>query len=195
VDVLNRCALVLRLPNELASALGETQIQVRKRAGGDLVRWTPTSELVLTLSSLGEISAGQIVQVDQTIGPIIQRCGRMNFLVDSLGGSPTNLQPRFVWAGVGGDIEPLKQLNGEIERALSPILRNHEVKEFEARIPLGRIKQESESTRSALGRALRVAGVGEIGKFCAEAVCLVRYAGTSMGVTILDVNRYVLGSS
>ncbi|MEQ1932613.1 MAG: hypothetical protein ABL962_01855, partial [Fimbriimonadaceae bacterium] len=135
MDVLNRCALVIRLPAELERALGEVQINVRKRAGGDLVRWTPTTELVLTLVSLGEISAGQIVQIDATVGPIIQRFGRMKFALDGLGGSPTNLQPRFVWAAATGDVEPLTRLTAELERALAPLLRNHEVKDFEARIP------------------------------------------------------------
>lgn len=192
MDVLNRCALVIRLPAELERILGEVQINVRKRAGGDLVRWTPTTELVVTLVSLGELSAGQIVQVDATVAPIINRYRRMSFSVDGLGGSPTNLQPRFVWAAVGGDVESLTQLNRELERALAPLLRNHEVKDFEARIPLGRIKQESESTRSALGRALRVAGVGEIGTLSANTICMIRYAGTSAGVTLIDVNRYLL---
>ncbi|MEQ1821254.1 MAG: hypothetical protein ABL949_01970 [Fimbriimonadaceae bacterium] len=193
MDILNRCALVLRLPSELADGLGRAQIELRKRAGGDLVRWTPTTELVLTIVSLGELSASQIVQVDATVGPIIQRYRRMSFSVEGIGGSPTNLQPRFVWAGIAGEVDPLKQLNSELERGLAPMLRNHEVKEFDARIPLGRIKQESESTRSSLGRALRVANIGPIGSLSADEVCLVRYSGTSMGVTILDVNRYVLG--
>lgn len=192
MDILNRCALAIRLPADIQAALGEAQLQIRRKAGGDLVRWTPTTELVLTVVSLGELGPGQIVQVDQTVRPMIGQCPALNLSLAKLGGSPTNLQPRFVWVGVEGDIDPLGKLNGWLEQTLTPILPDHEVREYHASVPLGRLKQESEQNRSALGRALRVAGIDQIGAFRATEVEMIRYAATGAGLTILTVNAYPL---
>lgn len=125
MDILNRCALAIRLPAETQAALGEVQLQVRRKAGGDLVRWTPTTELVLTIVSLGELGPGQIVQVSQTVEPMIAQCPSMQFKLEGLGGSPTNLQPRFVWVPVTGDVMNLGKLNAWLEQALNPILPDH----------------------------------------------------------------------
>lgn len=192
MDILNRCALAIRLPAEIQQTLGEAQIQIRRRAGGDLVRWTPVTELVLTIVSLGELGPGQIVQVDQTVRPMIAQCPCLDLNLSGLGGSPTNLQPRYVWIGVGGQVETLTKLHNWLEPALTPILPDHEAREYQATVPLGRLKQESEQNRSALGRALRVAGVDQIGSFRATEVEMIRYAATGAGVTLLTVNSYPL---
>lgn len=190
MDLLNRCALGIRLPAELQAGLGEAQLQLRRKAGGDLVRWTPVTELVLTVVSLGELNPGQIVQVNQTVKPMIAQCPAMNLSLESLGGSPTNLQPRFVWVGVGGDLETLKKLNAWLEQTLAPMLPDHEIRDYNASVPLGRLKQESEQNRSALGRALRVSAIDRIGEFRANEVELIRYVATGAGITLVTESVY-----
>lgn len=194
MDFLNRCAIAIRLPADVQTALGETQIQLRRKAGGDLVRWTPTTELVLTVVSLGELGPGQIVQVDQTIRPMIAQCPQLALEIFGVGGSPTNLQPRHVWAGVQGDTDNLKKLNGWLESTLTPLLPDHETREFNPVIPLGRLKQESEQNRSALGRALRVANIDMIGTIGVPEIEMIRYAATGAGLTLITVERYPLRS-
>lgn len=192
MDFLNRCALAIRLPIEVQTALGEAQLQLRRKAGGDLVRWTPTTELVLTIVTLGELGPGQIVQVDQTVRPMIAQCPQLALEVFGTGGSPTNLQPRHVWAGVQGDVDNLKKLNAWLEQALTPILPDHETREYQPTIPLGRLKQESEQNRSALGRALRVGGIEFIGTLGVSEVEMIRYAATGAGLTLVTINTYPL---
>lgn len=192
MDILNRCALAIRLPADIQTALGEAQIQIRRKAGGDLVRWTPVTELALTIVGLGELGPGQIAQVDQTVGPMITQCPILNLELAGLGGQPTNLQPRFLWIGVGGDSDKLVKLNVWLEQAIKPLLHDHEVKEYHPNVPLGRLKQESEQNRSSLGRALRVSGIDSIGSFQAKEVELIRYSATGAGLTIVTVNTYPL---
>lgn len=192
MDVLNRSSFVLRLPAEVQAALGEAQNQIRRKAGADLIRWTPTQELTLTLLSLGEISIEQVARISGAIGPTISQNRPMRIVLEGLGGSPTNLQPRFLWIGVGGDTEALKHLAGALEQAIAPVLPGLERREFQPQVPIGRLKQESEANRSAVGRAVRVAGIGEICSFPVTQVELVRAAVTSVGVTTVTVQAFPL---
>lgn len=193
MDALNRCSVVIRIPADLQADLAEMQSQIRRRAGADLVRWTPATELVLTLVSLGEISVGQVAQVASTLGSVVSGFGTLNLQLEGLGGSPNNLQPRFLWVGVSGDVPRLAELQQAIERAVMPFVPHQESREFHPQVPIGRLKQESESTRSALGRAVRMAQVGSVGAFEATSVELARMATTSAGPTIVTVQTYFLG--
>jgi len=190
MDALNRSSLVIRLPADVQTAVGEAQVQIRRKAGADLVRWTPSNELVITLVSLGEIAPSQIAQVMSLTGPIVARYPVPTIVLEGLGGSPSNLQPRFLWIGLQGDIESLSRLDQDLERAVGSVIHAHESRGFQAHLPIGRIKQESESNRSSLGRALRVAGIGNIATFQPTCVELVRASATSMGPTLVTVETF-----
>lgn len=192
MDALNRCSLVIRLPADLQNAFGDAQMQIRKRAGADLVRWTPTTEFVFTLVSLGEISVVQIAQVAAMVGPIVAQYPRGQVALEGLGGSPNNLQPRTLWIGMAGDLTGLEQFAQELERAIMPIVPHHEARSLQAHIPIGRLKQESEANRSALGRAVRMAQIGSIGVLPIHEVELIRMATTSAGPTIVTVQAFPL---
>ncbi len=193
MDVLNRSSLVFRLPSAVQTAVTEAQVQIRRKAGADLVRWTPGAELVLTVISLGEISPGQIAQIMSVIGPIVQRYPAPSIVIEGLGGSPTNLQPRYLWLGLSGDLDTLQKLDQELERAVGSIVSGHESRGFQAHLPIGRIKQESEAHRTTLGRAVRVAGIEHVGSFIPPGLELVRASSTSQGPTLVTVQNFPFG--
>lgn len=86
MDILNRCSIVIRIPAELQADLAELQLQIRRRAGADLVRWTPSNELVLTLLSLGEIGVGQMAQIAATLPTIASGHRALDLQLEGLGG-------------------------------------------------------------------------------------------------------------
>lgn len=192
MDVLNRCSIVIRIPAALQADLAELQLQIRRRAGADLVRWTSSNELALTLFSLGEIGVGQMAQVASTLGSIVPAHRALDLHLEGLGGSPNNLQPRLLWIGISGDVVGLAQLQRAIESAVSPLVPYQELREFQAHVPIGRLKQESESNRSALGRAVRMAQIGSVGALPIREVELIRMAATSAGPTIVTVQSFQL---
>lgn len=192
MDALNRTSLVIRIPSDVQAALVDVQNQIRRRAGADLIRWTPATELVFTLVSLGEISVGQIAQLSATLGPVVAQFPTFDLSLEGVGGSPNNLQPRFLWAGLVAQGGGLDQLNQALERACAPIVPHHEARNVQAHVPIGRLKQESESNRSALGRAIRMAQIGAIGSFRADHVELARMATTSAGPTLVAVQQFPL---
>ncbi len=194
MDILNRSSLIIRLPDDVRNAITEAQTQIRRKAGADLVRWTPSHELVLTILSLGEISPAHIAQIMSVTGPIVARFSAPALVIEGLGGSPSNLQPRFLWLGLGGDVQTIQQLGQDLDRAVGGIVAGHESRSVQAHLPIGRIKQESESIRSALGRAVRVAGIGEVASFRPSEVELVRTSSTSLGPTLVTVQSFPFAS-
>jgi 2'-5' RNA ligase len=192
MDMLNRSSIGLKMPPEVQQALADVQVQIRRKAGAELVRWTPPSELCLTMLTLGELTPPTLARIAATIGPIIIRYPALQLGLEGLGGSPTTLQPRFIWAGVSGDLSSLFQLHGELERAVKGVLPEYEPITFEPQVPLGRLKQQSEQDRTALGRAIRVAAVGQIAPLTIEAIELLRYAVTTAGPTLVPVESYRL---
>lgn len=193
MDALNRTSIVIRIPAEVQAALVDVQNQIRRRAGADLIRWTPAAELVFTLVSLGEISVGQIAQLSATLGPVVGQFPSLDLSLESVGGSPNNLQPRFLWAGISAPNGQLEPLNQALERACAPIVPHHEARNLQAHVPIGRLKQESESNRSALGRAIRMAQIGVIGSFRTDHVELARMATTSAGPTLVAIQQFPFG--
>lgn len=192
MDTLNRCMVGVRIPADLQRALVEVQVALRRKAGADLVRWTPGPELFLTLAALGEITPEEVYRLQANLRPLANQFQSMAFEVDGLGGHPTNLQPRVVYASIGGELHKLEALDRAVESAVGHMLKDHMGSSMKAHIPLGRLKQESEAMRSALGRALRVAGIGHIGTLTVDAFEFVRLASTGAGPTMVTVERYQL---
>lgn len=190
VDILNRSLVGIRLPSELQAGIAEVQKQLRWRAGGEAVRWTPPEEMVLHLTALGEVSANVLIRAKQALEPLISRCPPLHLKIEGVGGAPTVLQPRIVFANVTGDLVTLEQLHNAVEAVLTPIVPDHEVRPFEPRIILGRLKKQEEADRTALGRALKIASVGEVGFWTATEAELIRSVGTTAGPTLVTEATY-----
>lgn len=74
------------------------------------------------------------------------------------------------------------------------MLADHESRQMRARVPLGRLKQESEAIRSALGEAYFEDGGGRvIGSFVATGVDFIRIKPTMAGPAYETVQTYPFG--
>lgn len=195
MDILNRSMVAIRVPTELRGKMAEVQKQLRWRAGGEAVRWTPPEELVLHLTALGEISANVFIRVKETLGPLISRCPPLHLGVEGVGGAPTVLQPRIVFANVTGDLVTLEQLHDAVEAIVTPLVPDHETRPFEPRIILGRLKKQEESDRTALGRALKISNIGEVGSWVATEAELIRSVGTTLGPTLITEATYTFNGA
>lgn len=189
---LNRCAIVVRLPQDVRQAIQEVQHNLRRRAGADAVRWTPLEDLFLPIVNLGELSPTQVYQVQQMIQEIVPLYPQMNFTLEGVGGHPTVLQPRWLYIGLQGDLPMLQQLNAALETALTPFLADHESRQMRAVIPIGRLKQESEAIRSALGRAVKMAGVGTVTHVTVTEIELTRTLASTLGPVHDTIAKYAL---
>lgn len=189
---LERCVIGIRLPDSVKDAIVGAQMELRKKAGAGDVRWTPPNELLLPLVGLGEITPEHLIRVHRLIEPLFAFAPPFSLSFQGVGGTPSALQPRWLWVGVEGDVEKLAAFDAELERAVTPLLDDHESRGFRPQVPIGRLRTESEATRGALGRAIRVAQIGDLGSMLAAEVEIMRYQATPTGPILAKVEAYLL---
>jgi RNA 2',3'-cyclic 3'-phosphodiesterase len=192
MEALNRCSIGFRLPPEGVAALSDVQLQVKRRAGAEQVRWTPPSEIFLTLLALGEIQISTLAAVRDALPDVAGRDGPLWLKIDGLGGTPTVLQPRMIYAGVGGDVQRLADLHADLMQRLRALLPDHQQRPLPAHVPIGRSRDGSEQSRTALGRAIRMAQPGDVAEWTAREIELVRYTSGDTGPQIETVAQFPL---
>ncbi|HEY3781688.1 MAG TPA: RNA 2',3'-cyclic phosphodiesterase [Fimbriimonadaceae bacterium] len=190
MEELNRCFVGIRLPQEAQAKLAEVQLAIRHKAGSDVVRWSNTAELQIIVLPLGELLVERVHQVMSLLPNIAAQFRPFEITLEGLGGSPSALQPRFPWVGVGGDAQVLMNLHLALERSLMPLLPNYQAKGFQGHIDLGRIKIESEQNRTALGRAIKMSPTGCIYRMAVTQFDLFRSATSSGGVHLVTEGSY-----
>jgi len=193
MDALNRTFIGVRLPLSLLPKVAEIQQVIRYRAGADVVRWIPNQELQLTVMALGELSLPIVEQVQRIAGPMFGLFPQLKLNLEGLVGAPSNLQPRFIGAGITGDVAALTTIHNQLEAKLIPILREYQAKPFQPHVDLGRIKIESEQNRTALGRAIKMAQLGQVASFDVPALELMRTVTSAAGPSLELIKSYPLG--
>lgn len=191
---LNRTFIGIKLPNEAQQKLGEVQMTVRHKAGSDVVRFVNPAEMQIVLMALGELNMMTFENVKNTLPRVVASVRQFQVTIEGLGGTPSNLQPRFIWAGIGGAADQLIALHNAIERTLMPLVPSYQPVPFKPHVDLGRMKTESEANRTALGRAIRMAQVGLIYTLPVVSVEMFRSTATSQGVALVSYASCPLGS-
>ena len=112
--------------------------------------------------------------------------------LEGLVGLPNQVQPRYACLGLGGDVDRFEKLHLNIVDALSRVIGLPEGTLYHPLVMLGRLRQEAEQTRVALGRGMRVMAPPHLGSFTLDAVHLLR-ATAAEGVSSVVEQAYPLG--
>ncbi len=191
---LNRTFLGFRPPQALIDQIQETLLLVRRKPGVSDVRWNAPSELIVTLVPLGELSPGTIARVASVVESVCSASPRMTITVDGFSGLPNMIQPRYLVATLGGDIEWLTSLSARLDSAVGNLIPPRDFRAFQPHITLGRLKTESEPNRVALGRAIKLAAVPPMGTIPVEAIELLVSTASTAGIGYSGVNRFLLAT-
>lgn len=104
------------------------------RQTGDRVRWVPEEQVHLTLQFLGNIAS---VEADQLATRLAGLMRPLHLRAKDIGGFPSIRQPRVIWVGLDGDIEPLKSLQAAVENATG----RKEERKFHPHLTIGRVRE------------------------------------------------------
>ena len=194
MEELNRTFIGIRLSQDVQSKLGETQLTLRHKAGSDVLRFNPPATIQIVIIPLGELLVGTFDQVRRTLPNLVSQLRPFQLAVEGLGGTPSNLQPRFVWAGLTGDINQLVALHNTLENGLRPMLPNDQPKPFVPHIDIARIKIESEQNRTTVGRALRMLQIGCLANLNVSQIELFRSTTSAAGPELVSEGTFALGA-
>ncbi len=170
-----RLFIALELPPDVLDALQAVQNHLRGRAPRDAVRWTRPEGVHLTLKFLGETPAAKQAAITVAMQQAAAGHAPLHLHAAGLGCFPNLARPRVVWIGLGGDLDALAALAEAMEAAAETLGFARERRPFSPHLTLGRVRQEAAGTDiKALGRLIEATPIGEIARWTAESVSLMR---------------------
>ncbi len=147
-----RTFIAIDLPTSILHALTTTQEQLqrylRAHSRGEALRWSPIKNLHLTLRFLGDTKPHQRQQVRVRLEEVAAKTTPFMLHVDAsgqgLGGFPNLRQPRVLWAGLGGELEALGQLQTQVEVMAQAIGFAPEEKAYTPHLTLARASRTAD---------------------------------------------------
>lgn len=191
MDALNRTFLGIRPSGAFQQTVADIQAALKHKAGSDVIRLLPASEIFITIFGLGELSVATINTVKGLLPSLICPLPQMTLTLGSLVGQPSNLQPRFVNLQLLGG-EKLTGIHNLVAPKLGPYLPHYESKPYQPVMNIGRLKIESEQGRTALGRAIRMLPVPENVSMLVDKIELVHTATGPAGPTHATIEAFSL---
>lgn len=123
---------------EARALLGELQTELRS-FGAD-VRWTAVSSIHLTLKFLGEIEPAVLPGLVARLRAATAAEPTFTLRLRGLGGFPNLRNPRVLWCGLEGDLQPLASLQQRVEQACLGAGFAPEERPFQPHLTLGRVR-------------------------------------------------------
>lgn len=109
----------LVLPEPVRLALLEAQSALRARVPCE--RWTPPGQFHLTLQFFGDVEEARWQAMAAAYQAVCTTHDALELQVEGLGAFPSVTRPRVLWAGIGGAVSELKQLEAELRRAIATV--------------------------------------------------------------------------
>jgi 2'-5' RNA ligase len=140
-----RTFIAISLPSPVLQAIGEAQETLRGK--GLDIRWVRKEGIHLTLKFLGNVDMDQVGQIQAAIEKAAKGFSSFTLKGEGIGVFPDLRRPRVVWAGISGDVEVLRSLQGDLDSQLKPLGFPKEKRPFKGHLTLGRAKSRLDGTK------------------------------------------------
>jgi 2'-5' RNA ligase len=173
---LFRLFIAIQIPETARDEMLRVQRQLRQFVESGDVRWTNPDQIHLTLKFLGNVPAGSVEAVKQSLAEACARIRPFHLRAKGIGFFPDSRSPRVIWVGFEGGENGLADLQSRVEKSLSPFAEKPGAEKFLAHATLGRFQKfRRHKTEKLLPHALSFAGhvfgdwrVEEVGLFRSE---------------------------
>ncbi len=171
---LVRVFIAIEIPPVVRQAIEKNTARLRSALDANLVRWTPTSNIHLTLKFLGDVSPPTIDMLSQML--TLEASQHISFTMQfgGLGTFPTPRRPRVIWVGIQAPAA-LEALQHGIEAATAKMGYPPEGPPFSPHLTIGRVRQTAGPADAQKIRiALEETKIGALGTGKVEAVHLFK---------------------
>jgi RNA 2',3'-cyclic 3'-phosphodiesterase len=167
-----RAFVAIQLPGYIKEKLGE--VEERLKTARAPARWVAPESIHLTLKFLDSITEDTATAVTGVMEEAAIICEPFRLTLKGLGVFPNPRKVQVVWAGVGGDIDKLVDLQKGLDSGLTRLGFTPEARPFSAHLTLARMKDEAGSSdREAMGRLIEATSF-EGGEFQVDSFSLMR---------------------
>lgn len=168
-----RLFLALDLPEATRAGLIEATAALRRALPA--VRWTRPEALHLTLVFLGERPSEQVAPIAQAAGRACSESRTFQLLINGFGCFPSSARARVLWAGLGGEVAALTDLQHRIAAALTMAHLAEGGEKFSPHLTLGRVRETAApAARAEIGRRWLEQPSPDLPPIPAREVCLIQ---------------------
>ena len=154
-------------------------LQKRLQQSGVKARWVRPENIHLTLKFMGDIDPLKVETVSGAMRVAAGRFAPFELSVRGLGVFPQLKRARVLWAGLGGAVSDLIELQQELDAALENCGFEPEKRTFRGHLTLARFRQRVDPT--GLQKALQDAGRVDTAKWTASSLVLFQSTLTPSG--------------
>ena len=160
------------------------------RSAGPEIRWVAPEILHLTLIFFGDVPPREVDAIRDALAGICERHAPFSMTLRGAGAFPNARRPRTIWAGISGDVEPLRALSNDVGRAMKALGYPPD-KAFRPHITLGRSRTGNPAP--ALTRSLEDRSDVALSECPVEAVTLFKSDLRPRGPVYTPLARLPLG--
>jgi 2'-5' RNA ligase len=170
-----RTFIAIELTEATRDALGALQDRLKQARGGKAGRWVRKESIHLTLKFLGDVEEEKVEQICEAVRRACEGRSAFSVTVAGLGCFPNTRRPRVLWAGVGGEVDALCDLQQAVEREIVALGFPEERHSFTPHLTLARLQRgaRSEDIR-ALGQMADEAPSEPVAEMQANAMSVMK---------------------
>lgn len=135
-------------------------------------KWADLDKLHLTLVFLGSYPTEQVAGIEAALADVAGRHPPFGLHARGAGTFGSSARPRVLWVGLGGDLDALASLQGEVEAALVPLGHRAEERPFHPHLTLARARHPRGDRELAAARD--ALATQDFGSFAVGELQLVR---------------------
>lgn len=137
-----RLFVAIELDGHVQQALNRLQHELQRNPLNGL-RWVRPEGVHLTLKFLGETPREKVASITQALAASTAGIAPHELSLGKLGTFGSRGSPRVLWVDLEGDLEQLRRLAEQVERALMPLGFPPENRRFSPHLTLARVRPES----------------------------------------------------
>ena len=175
-----RAFVAIAPPQILVDRLKQVQQELQSGIGGDAIRWTMPAQLHLTLKFLGNVSGVALSGLESALRHACQDQAPFRLALENPGCFPNPRNPRVIWVGINGELEPLQKLQSRIDRETQAFGDHAEEHAFQPHLTIGRVKVQGKEARK-VGEAVEHAAPSKCGAWMVREVGLMQSRLSPLG--------------
>lgn len=149
-----RLFVAVELPDSIKQALSCLQEHIKKSCSTCAAKWVAPENIHLTLNFLGDVSSSKLDDLKLAVSKTIGYTTPFDVTLAEPGAFPNLEMPRVIWVGIGGDLNRLLSLQGNLKQSISALGIALDNRPFSPHLTLARVGDElSAADRKRLGAA------------------------------------------
>jgi 2'-5' RNA ligase len=190
-----RSFVAVEIEPEAQRALAQVADRLRRHLPAGSVRWVDPANIHLTLKFLGEIDNGDLLPIQQVLGPISAQAQPAIMTLTGVGAFPRPQRARVIWIGLDEPQDRLAQLQTAVEAGLAKLGFDRQARKFAPHLTLGRVRPElGVSDRQALAEVLTRERADNLAVSSMRSLVLFRSDLRPSGAVYSPIERFELGT-